>query len=599
MIKEAVRHINTKEYIYLRSRNCLLFRIRTAREDIKNCILIYFARTNPMEKKEVKLVCKQRDALFDYYEAEVVFSKVARYQKYYFKLESKSDEIIFVSSYGIYNQEPEDGYFEFLYANQNDIYEIPDWSKGIIHYQIFPERFNNGIKENDRKDCVPWGSVPTRENYMGGDIKGITDKIGYLKELGIQCIYLNPIFLADFNHKYATTDYYEIDPEFGTAEEFRELVTVCHNNNIRIILDGVFNHTGVQFEPFRDLLINQEKSNYKDWFHVTEFPVTISHNCYECVGAYKWMPRLNTSNPEVRHYILDIMAYWIEKFNIDGWRLDVADEVDSLVWQEARVIIKSQYPDKLLFGETWGYGRSMLRGDTLDSVMNYVFRDAVLEYFAIGKISTKEFDSRINQMLAAYPQEINQALYNLLDSHDTDRFLTLCGENIDKFKLAIAFQFLMMGSPAIYYGDEIGMTGGNDPDCRKAMVWDEAGQKNQLWQWYQWLIHIRKKYNCIRFGDYRTVLCEEEKNIYGFVRFVEDEEIYVVLHNGENTTTTELPVLGKGKYVSLTDSEEYIAENIVGEQKYYNGDILEYRGTIHIDFGTYSMKVIKKVNGGI
>ncbi|WMJ86224.1 alpha amylase N-terminal ig-like domain-containing protein [Anaerocolumna sp. MB42-C2] len=599
MIKEAIRHINTKSYVYLRNRNRLIFRIRTGREDIKNCILIYWARTNPAEKKEVKLVCKQRDALFDYYEVEVIFSRVARYQKYYFKLEGHKNDTVFVNSYGIYDREPDDGYFEFLYANQNDIFEIPDWAKGIIYYQIFPERFNNGKKENDRRDCVPWGSLPTRENYMGGDLKGITDKIGYLKEFGIQCIYLNPIFKADFNHKYATTDYYEIDPEFGTLEEFRELVAACHNNNIRIILDGVFNHTGVQFEPFRDLLKNQEKSNYKEWFHVTKYPVNISNNCYECVGAYKWMPRLNTSNPEVRNYILGVMSYWIEEFHIDGWRLDVADEVDSLVWQEARLQIKSKYPDKLLLGETWGYGRNMLQGNSLDSIMNYVFRDVVMNYFALEKIGAKEFDGRINQMLAAYPKETNQALYNLLDSHDTERFLTLCGENTERFKLAASFQFFMPGAPAVYYGDEVGMTGGNDPDCRKAMIWEKEEQKKELLQWYQWLIRIRKEYNCIRFGDYRTVICEEEKNIYGFVRFLEDEELYVIFHNSGNSTTTELPVLGKGQYVSLTDGEEYFAGNIVGEQNFYNGDILEYKGTIHIDLGTYSMKVIKKVNGGI
>lgn len=599
MIKEAIRHINTKSYVYLRNRKSLVFRIRTAREDIKNCILVYWARTNPTEKKEVKLVCKQRDALFDYYEAEVLFSRVARYQKYYFKLEGHKNETVFVNAYGIYDREPDEGYFEFLYANQNDIFEIPDWSKGIVYYQIFPERFYNGKRENDRGDCVPWGSIPTRENYMGGDLKGITDKIGYLKELGIQCIYLNPIFKADFNHKYATTDYYEIDPEFGTSEEFRELVTACHNNKIRVILDGVFNHAGVQFGPFRDLLEKQEKSNYKDWFHVTKYPVIISHNCYECVGAYKWMPRLNTTNPEVRNYILGVMDYWIKEFNIDGWRLDVADEVDSLVWQEARVQIKSKYPDKLLLGETWGYGRSMLQGNALDSVMNYVFRDAVLEYFAFGKIGTKEFDSRINQMLAAYPQEINQAMYNLLGSHDTDRFFTLCGENIAKFKLAAAFQFLVPGAPVVYYGDEIGMTGGNDPDCRKAMIWERAEQEKELLQWYQWLIRIRKENGCISFGDYRTVLCEEERNLYGFVRFQEEEELYVILHNGEDSKTTELPVLGQGQYVSLTDGEEYTAECIVGEQNFYNGDILEYGGKLHLSLGTYSMKVIKKVNGGI
>ena len=594
MIKEAIQHINTKTYVYLRNKNCLTFRIRTAREDIKSCTLIYWARTNPKNRKEVKLVCRQRDALFDYYETEVHFSGIARYQKYYFKLEDQNNKISFVSAYGIFEQEPEDGFFEFLYANENDVFQIPEWSKGIVYYQIFPERFFNGKKENDRKDCVPWGSTPTRENYMGGDIKGITQKIEYLKELGIQCIYLNPIFKADFNHKYATTDYYEIDPEFGTLEEFCQLVETCHRNEIRIILDGVFNHTGVHFKPFQDLLENQELSQYHEWFHVTSYPVRISHNCYECVGAYKWMPRLNTSNAEVRNYILDVMEYWIKECNIDGWRLDVADEVDGVLWQEARARLKTKYPDKLLLGETWGYGNTMLQGNSLDSIMNYVFRDGVVDYFALGKIDTKEFDNRMNHMLASYPHEINQGLYNLLDSHDTDRFLTLCDENTDKLKMASAFQFFMVGAPAVYYGDEVGMTGGNDPDCRKAMVWEEKKQRYELLQWYHWLIHMRKENPCIRNGEYRTILCENEKSIYGFVRFDEEDEIYVIFHNGENDVKVEVPVLSAGSYISLPDGKEYISENIMEEEKFYNRDILEYEGKVNIHLGAYSVKVIKK-----
>lgn len=599
MIKEAIRHVNTKRYVYLRSRNCLVFRIRTAREDIKSCHLIHWPRTNIEKKKEVKLICKQRDALFDYYEVEVSFAKVARYHKYYFKLEGHDGEILYVNAYGIHKNEPDDGYFEFLYANQNDIFQVPEWSKGNIYYQIFPERFCNGNRENDRHDCVAWGSKPTRENYMGGDIKGITDKISYLKDLGIECIYLNPIFKADFNHKYATTDYYEIDPEFGTKEEFRELVKTCHENGIRIILDGVFNHSGVHFKPFEDLLENQENSKYKDWFLVTKYPVTISHHCYECVGAYKWMPRLNTSNKDVRKFILDVMTYWLDEFHIDGWRLDVADEVDSLVWQEARTLIKSKYQDKILLGETWGYGIDMLRGNSMDSIMNYTFRDAAWDYFAYEKISTNELDHRINQILATYPNENSHALYNLLDSHDTDRCLTKCSENIDKFKLAVALQFLMPGAPAIYYGDEIGMTGDNDPDCRKAMIWDQEKQNADLLLWYKWLINIRKENKCIRYGDYRTVLCDEEKNLFGFVRFYEGEEIYLVIHKGDNTVEVELPVFYKGDYLSLSDNEKFTTDSVEGYKNLYNSDILEYGGIIKTNLGANSIKIIKKFRGGI
>ena len=591
MKKEAVFHINTEDCIYPVSRDELVVRLRTGREDMKKCRIIYWNRTDPDMKKEQQLECYARDELFDYYQTKLQFTKVARYQKYYFELEDKEGTTCYYAANGITHTPPCDGYFEFLYANPKDVLESPEWAKGIIYYQIFPERFCDGDITNNPAGYDAWGTLPTRENYMGGDLKGICDKVEYLEKLGVECLYLTPIFKGDFNHKYATTDYFEIDPMFGTKEDLHKLVDKCHRYGIKILLDGVFNHTGIHFAPFEDLLKNQEHSRYKDWFFVNKIPTAISHRDYECVGAYKWMPKLNTANKEVREFILSVMDYWIREYHIDGWRLDVPDEVDSTVWQEARLMLKEKYPDIILLGETWGYGGRLLRGNQMDSVMNYIFRDAVRDYFGKEIISSKDFDARVNAMLGINKSETSQLLYNPLDSHDTERFLFYCGGDKKKMKLAVAFQLLFGGSPAIFYGDEVGIDGDNDPDCRKCMVWDETAD-NDLFEWYWNLIQIRKQYDSIRKGDYHTILFDEK--FYGFKRTLGQETLYVLLHKGEKTETVNCPVLEKGTYIDILSNEKYESESIE-EKHFYNEDIVDYQAYIPLKTEPYSIKVIKKI----
>ena len=533
--REAVLHLNTEDFIYPVARNVLVVKLRTARDDISDCRIIYFCRTKPDIKNELELEKKYSDDLFDYYEGKIEFSKVARYQKYYFKLTDNSSKEEYYSATGFSGEAPENGYFEFLYANQGDVVDYPEWAKGIIYYQIFPERFANGDTSNDPPETMPWGTDPTRENYMGGDLKGVQDNIPYLKDLGIEVIYFNPIFEADFNHKYATTDYYKIDPIFGTNEDFGTLVKELHKAGIRVVLDGVFNHTGIHFKQFEDVIEKGSQSRYYDWFLPNkEKEISVTHKDYECVGAYKYMPKLNSSNPEVRAFILDVMDFWVREYGIDGWRLDVADEVDSAVWQVARTLLKEKYPQLILLGETWGYGGTLVSGKRLDGVMNYMFRDAVRDYFGFEKITATEFDSRINRMLALYKSETTDVLYNPLDSHDTERFLFYCGGDVKRLKLAVAFQLLFKGSPAIYYGDEVGITGDNDPDCRKCMEWDKSGQNKELFDWYKVLIKLRKDHECIRKGSYKTINCSDEEDLLVFERSDDKERIRVIIRKGSS-----------------------------------------------------------------
>lgn len=590
MNKEAILHCNTEEFVYPVTRSSLVFRMRAARRDITDCTLIYWDRTKPENRKSQKLKCCYRDKLFDYFQCTVSFSQIARYQKYYFVLTDADNSTGYYAANGLSKTEPEDGFFEYLYVNNTDVATVPGWAKGVIYYQIFPERFCNGDPENDPEGCRPWGTPPDRENFMGGDLEGIIKKIPYLKELGVECLYLNPIFYGDFNHKYATTDYFEIDPAFGTSETFGRLVTECHRAGIRVMLDGVFNHTGVHFGPFQDVLEKQAKSEYRDWFHINHFPVSLTHHDYECVGAYKWMPKLNSANREVREFIIKVMLYWIEKFGIDGWRLDVADEVDPSVWEEARIRIKEKYPDKLLLGETWGYAGKMLRGNQLDSAMNYVFRDAARDYFAKGCISVSEFDSRLNYMLAYYRQETDLVLYNLLDSHDTERFLFFCHENKGLLKLAVAFQMLFPGAPAVYYGDEAGITGGNDPDCRRCMEWGRDADQ-ELFHWYQFFLRLRKEHSCIRRGSFRTIVVDTGTDTYGFVRSDVEESCYILLHKGADSCNIDCPVLEKGVFTEELSGEVFRCEE-AGETIFLNQDITEYQGKITMSIPGCSVKVI-------
>ena len=598
MNRGAILHSCILPDIYAKNRSLLSFRLRTAREDAAECSLAVYARTTPERIRKFRMTCSLRDKEADYYTVEVPFSKVARYQKYYFELVGKGGEKLYLTSWGIQEKVPEDGFYEFLYANEKDCLTIPEWSKGQVYYQIFPERFCNGDRENDPEGCVDWGSAPDRDHYMGGDLRGIRSRLDYLEDLDVQCLYLTPIFRGDFNHKYATTDYFEVDPSFGTKEELAQLVDACHKKGIRIILDGVFNHCGIHFPPFQDLLEKQEASPYKDWFIVTDFPVTLSHHSYECVGAYKWMPKLNTSNREVREFVLSVMDYWIDKFHIDGWRLDVSDEVDGSVWTQARSFLKEKYPDCLLLGETWGSGRKLMLGNQMDSIMNYIFRDSVRDFFAAESIDAADFDGRLNHMLAEYPEEMQQALYNPLDSHDTERFLYLCGGDKRRLRLAAAFQFVFPGSPVIYYGDEIGMTGANDPDCRGAFIWEKEKQDEKLLRWYRRLTALRKGSEVLRKGSFTAVLCEGRT--YGFARSLGEEELYVLLNAGEKKEAV-LPVASPGKYkIIFSDREEEEGKTIRarwaedGGKNGVNGDRMDCQGRLELMAGEWSVLVMEK-----
>lgn len=595
----AVCHRPTEAYISVKQINRIAVRIKAARGDIRYCKLYYWKRDSDKHKNRqcIILQCVTRDAANDYFEGEIVLSRTVYYLKYYFELVDTDGNVYWYHALGISEKEPESRFFDFTYANTGDIRNSPAWAKKAVYYQIFPERFRNGNLSNDPPDTVPWGSRPTRENYMGGDLQGIMDKLEYLTNLGINCLYLTPIFQASFNHKYATIDYFSVDEHFGTLDDLKRLVRMCHERGIRVILDGVFNHCGYYFEPFQDVIKKEENSRFKDWFLIESFPVTTEPLNYACVGDCQWMPKLNMANPEVQDYFISVGKYWIKEANIDGWRLDVADEIDTRFLERFSYELKKEFKDILLIGETWGDGGKLLQGNRLDSVMNYLFKDAVTEWIAKGCICVSEFDHQINRMLGIYPFGLAKQMYNLLDSHDTPRFLFECGGDKSLMLLAAGLQFTFVGCPAVYYGDETGLTGDNDPDCRRAMPWNTNEWDEELLCWYRKLAKIRKSHPVFEDGDYRTVICNDTRQVYGFTRFNEEAEAYVVINRSEETVHIAIPVRNKcGLYRDLISGENFTTIPVSSADHFYNDDVNLYQHKIMVQIPGRNIRILHSVS---
>lgn len=355
----------------------------------------------------------------------------------------------------------------------------PDWVKDAIFYQIFPDRFCRSERYHAVGKFVPWGSKPTRENMFGGNLAGIEDKLEYIKDLGANAIYLCPIFKSNSNHRYHTVDYFEIDPILGTLKDFDRLVKKAHKLGLRIILDGVFNHCSRGFFQFNSLMELGEDSPYVDWFHVHSWPIHAYSGKpnYECWWNYPALPKFNTDCADVREYLFSVAEYWARR-GIDGWRLDVPNEInDDSFWQEFRRRVKAINPEAYIVGEIWDNPERWLKGDQFDGVMNYPFRKAVMQYlFDENPISTGEFCEKVR---SAFPENRFGTPMNLLGSHDTTRLKSQPCAGWERIKFAFTLMFFMPGAPCIYYGEELGMLGGKDPDNRRSVPWEKLPEMQQ------------------------------------------------------------------------------------------------------------------------
>ncbi|MBN1679700.1 MAG: glycoside hydrolase family 13 protein [Anaerolineae bacterium] len=440
--------------------------------------------------------------------------------------------------------------------------KTPDWVKDAVFYQIFPDRFATSERVTKPSNLEAWDSPPTPRGFKGGDLLGVAEHLDHLENLGITAIYFNPIFQSASNHRYHTHDYYQVDPLLGGNAALRELVDAAHARGINVVLDGVFNHASRGFFQFNHILECGEQSPYLDWFTVKGLPLNAyDHEQAPNYGAWLGLhalPELNTTNPQVRAFIWDIAEYWV-KFGIDGWRLDVPYEIDDdAFWQEFRRRVKGANPEAYIVGEIWHESQRWLQGDQYDAVMNYIQTRAAMAFFGarslaplypgggfdrLQPLDAAAFAKTIDDMLALYDWEITMAQLNLLGSHDTARFITMVQDNKSALKLAMLFQMTMPGAPMVYYGDEIGLSGGYEPASRGAMPWDRAQWDMDLLDYVRQTIRVRKAHPALRRGTYRTLLAEGE--LYAFERKYETQRLVVAFNTAAEAKTLDVP-LGQG-----------------------------------------------------
>lgn len=443
----------------------------------------------------------------------------------------------------------------------------PNWVKDAIFYQIFPDRFARDEYDQSAGPAgmsvhfQPWNSPPTPHGFQGGNLAGIEQRLDYLSALGINAIYLNPIFASAANHRYIAHDFFEVDPLLGGNAAFDRFLTAAHNNNIRVILDGVFNHCSRGFFQFHHILEGGPHSPYLDWFHILGWPL----NPYSAEGPLNYeawwdigsLPKFNTNTPAVREFLWSVGTYWLEK-GIDGWRLDVPDEInDDEFWREFRRRCKAVNPDAYIVAELWKPAQRWLQGDQFDAQMNYLFTRAVLGYaigrkldqsrttpMGYGRIKVrdgKSFADELNTIFnKMYHPEIVFAQLNMLGSHDTPRIMTLANEDTATVKLAYLCQMTVPGAPNIYYGDEIGLCGGRDPECRVTFPWDEENSWNlSLREEVQRLVALRHRLAALRRGTFEVIHADKALAVYA--RHYGDERVVVALNSTNKDAAFTVP----------------------------------------------------------
>lgn len=428
----------------------------------------------------------------------------------------------------------------------------PEWVKDAVFYQIFPDRFAKSERPAKAANLQPWDAPPTYHGFKGGDLYGVLEKLDYLTDLGVNAIYLNPIFTSAANHRYHTHDYFSIDPLLGGNKAFFELLEAAHDHQIRIVLDGVFNHASRGFFQFNHLLESGEESPYRDWFHVYGWPLNAYQENVRPNYAAWWglhaLPKFNTDNSLVREFLWDVGVHWL-KMGVDGWRLDVPGEIDDDVfWQEFRRRCKSVNPEAYIVGELWHDATRWLQGDQFDGQMNYPFMRAALGFFGghnlnqtdtvhtgLGYIEAcdgAQFAQTLHDLHHKYDPEIVQAQLNMLGSHDTPRLMTVANNDLSSVRLMFLCLMTVAGAPNIYYGDEIAMTGDRDPDCRRAFPWDHRESWNtDLLQAVRRYVNLRHDNVALRRGDFKVLHASEQVVVYS--RRYEGQQA-VVAFNGDH-----------------------------------------------------------------
>lgn len=438
----------------------------------------------------------------------------------------------------------------------------PEWVRDSVFYQIFPDRFSKSLSVPKPSGLAEWGSPPTRDGYQGGDLVGVAEKLDYLQDLGVNAVYFTPIFQSASNHRYHTHDYEKVDPMLGGNPALRRLLDEAHRRGMRVVLDGVFNHASRGFFQFHDILENGPDSAYLDWFHVHSYPLFAydsekSHS-YASWAGLPALPKFNVKTPAVREFLWGVGTQWVD-FGIDGWRLDVAGEIeDDDFWREFRNRVKRANPEAYIVGEVWVDSRHWLQGDMWDAVLNYIFTRACIAFFIGDEVDEEElkrtvlhppgtagaeqFAQAIEVLRLIYHPNVSAVMLNLLDSHDMTRFITLARGDWSALRLATLFQMTYPGAPSLYYGDEIGLEGRHDPDNRRAFPWDESRWNMDLLHDFQKMIALRHQHKALRRGAFETLHAREDVHVHQCL--LDDDRVIVALNASKATRRVDVPVSG-------------------------------------------------------
>ncbi len=562
IIKNAITHIPLSQYAFANSEYNMTIRIRCAKDNIERCTLFYGDRVQPSDPivfTPLTMEKKASDNEFDYFEKtfDTPYNRVC----YYFELKS-GDETAIMFSDIFANQPPieRSEFYQYPFIMREEVSDVPNWLKKATVYNIFPDSFANGKREiKINKAKTLWENGIELNSRIGGTINGIAQNLDYIKDQGFNCIYLNPIFTAAEYHKYDLLDYYHISPNLGTDGEFKQLVEQAHSLGMRVIIDGVFNHCSWYFFAFDDVVKNGENSRYKDWFYSLKFPIIRPQDetekpSYSSFAYERKMPKLNTSHPEVKAYFADVCAHWIKNFDVDGFRLDVANEVDKDFWRLFKKTGRDIKPDSVMIGEIWESSETWLKGDMFDSTMNYDFRRYCRDFFALQSIDAVEFASRVTKMNYRYPSEVVKGQLNLLDSHDVNRFYSYCGGDIRKLRLAELFLFTSQGVPSVFYGDELGMDGNSEFELRAAMPWDKPNQDER--EFFKQLAKLRNDNEPLVFGD-MSIIHADKNGLLIYERKFNEKTMTIAMNCGRKDV--EIGEYIKSKNVVLqSDARELV-----------------------------------------
>ena len=539
------------EYAFALDDTHYIFRLRTGKGESESVRFYYADRavmTPKLQFAPLPMEKFRTDRYFDWYEIrlETRFERIA----YYFELQNGVETLFYYGDcYEMAGTPTRADYFQLPFNHRADRFAAPAWTRDAVVYNIFPDSFAAG------KRLAPNGAPPCR----GGTVRGVTENLDYIASLGFNCIYLNPIFAARSYHRYDTLDYYRIDPHMGAEDDLRDLVRRAHALGIRVILDGVFNHVSSDHPFFRDVLEKGWASRYYSCFYALpetpRMPAAGELPGYTCFSYVADMPKTNTADPFLRQYFCDIGAYWVRKFDVDGWRLDVANELDDGFLRAFRASVKAAKSDALIVGEVWENAAHYLGGDMLDSAMNYDFRRYCRRFFAEQTVDAETFDTNVSTLLLRYNENALFAQLNLLDSHDVSRFLSLCGGKTERMELAVLLQMTFPGMPCVFYGDEKGLCGESEPEYRRPMAWDASSPLEEV---YRRMIALRKTHPALRYGSFHTELACG--GVYRYSRVWNGTKITVAMNLGAEPVKAEKRgtlLLKKGENRDIIGAWEY------------------------------------------